>query len=143
MQFCDTHWTNLRTAIDARGLSALVAETGQDAMVKTMRQFEGEDTIDSFEPVLMAHTNIAANAMGTISRAGGNPLYLLATGPEDPVEGQPGRTWPRCPICYLGLAHEISCDGNTGCKLPRKDGYAWMIDRAADDALAKWESLRG
>jgi hypothetical protein len=108
-------------------------------MTKLRRQLEGEDTIDSFEPLLMAHNAIAGNAMTTIERAGGNPLYLLSVGPEDPVEGHPGRTWPRCPLCYLGLAHELNCGG---CDLPQKDGYAWMIDKAADDALDKWESLK-
>ena len=41
----------------------------------------------------------------------------------------------------LGIAHEISCTDRR-CKLPRVDGYVWMLDRAANDVLAKAKSLR-
>jgi hypothetical protein len=45
-------------------------------------------------------------------------------------------TWPRCPLCYIGIAHELTCT-ETRCTLPMVDGYAWMLDRAADDAKAE------
>jgi hypothetical protein len=83
--------------------------------------------------------------MDYVGRAGGNPLYLMmADGPEDPVEGYgdayAGRTWPRCPLCYLGLAHEVSCTDER-CELPKVNGYDWMIDRAADDAAERWRQI--
>lgn len=143
MKFCQPHWDALREAIADRGLEVLVAENGDEALTKMRRQLEGEDTIDSFEPLLHAHGLIMGN---TLNILGPNGLYLMQpeSVPEDEVSiadygpQAAGRTWPRCPLCYLSLAHELSCDG---CDLPREDGYAWMIDRAADDTLAKWQEL--
>jgi hypothetical protein len=141
---CQDHWDRLREAIDKRGLSSLVAESGQEAATKMEREIEEGVTIDTFEPLMSAHNSILVNTMRLIEDAGGSPLYLILGGdiPEDPVQGYPGfegRTWPRCPLCYAGLAHEVSCDG---CDLPQVNGYDWMIDRAADDALERWQSLR-
>lgn len=143
MKFCDAHWSSLREAIETRGLTALIAESGEEAATKTMRQLEGEDSIDSYEPLLAACAAISGNTMDYITRAGGNPLYLLANRPEDPVEGYvgfEGHTWPRCPLCYINLVHEVACDGK--CDLSRTAGFDWMIERAADDALEHWKELR-
>ena len=140
MRFCQPHWVSLTEALDAKGLTGLISESGEAAATKQRRQLEGEDSIDSYEPLLEAHAAIVGNAMDVINSAGGDPLYLLATGPEDPIEGHKGQTWPRCPICYVNKAHEIECKGD--CQLPLETGYDYMIDRAADDALEHWEGLR-
>jgi hypothetical protein len=144
VQFCQDHWDRLRAAIDARGLSALVPETGEQAAANLTAELAHGRTVDTFDPLMSAMFAIFSNAMDAIARAGGSPLYLMGDGPEDPVEGygliHAGKTWPRCPLCYLGLAHELTC-ADLLCKLPRKDGYAWMIDRAADDQVEAWKAL--
>lgn len=140
MRLCQPHWDSLREALDVRGLTGLVAENGEEAAVKTRRQLEGEDTIDSYEPLIEATMAIGSNVMDIISSAGGDSLYLLGRGPEDPIKGHKGQSWPRCPICYINKAHEISCDGK--CKLPLNAGYDYMIERAAEDALEHWQELR-
>lgn len=144
MAFCQDHWGRLREAIDKRGLSSLVPEGGEEAARKVMRELEeGEQNIDNFDPLMSAYWAIQGNAMKTLEGIGGNPLYILVDGPEDIVEGYGPeyacRTWPRCPLCYLGLAHEMTCGG--GCDLPKKNGYDWMIDRAADESLERWKKM--
>ena len=136
MQFCQPHWDSLRQAIKDKGLGVLVSETGEEAVTKAARQAAGEDTVDTFDPLMFAHNIIFSNVLENASQSVG---YLMGDGPEDPVEGHEGRTWPRCPICYLNLAHEISCGG---CDLPQETGYDWMIDRSSDDALTHWEGLK-
>jgi hypothetical protein len=137
MNLCQDHWDRLRAAIDKRGLSHLIAQGGEEAAKRTKQELEqGAGSKETFDPLMFAFFAIGANVMDTISKAGGDPLYLMTPGPEDPVEisGYEERTWPKCGLCYLGLGHEMTC---RGCSMPKVDGYAWMIDRAADDSLAK------
>lgn len=141
MKFCQDHWDALRAKIEERGLAGLVAPSGVIAAEQQKDQFERalsgeqEATPANFDPLMSAHWAIASNAMSTIS-----PLYLMADGDEDPVEGfgqkGEGRTWPRCPLCYLNLAHELTCK-DARCTLDEKRGYDWMLDRAADEAKDK------
>ena len=98
---------------------------------------------------------IGSNTMQVL---GPSALYLLGgpDAPQDPIDfteyangeavrnrlallGKP-LTWPRCGLCYAGLAHELTCS-EEGCSLPKVDGHAWMLDRAADDALAEAKRL--
>jgi hypothetical protein len=64
----------------------------------------------------------------------------MTQGEEEPCElpGGEGRTWPKCSLCYLNLAHELTC---TGCDLPKINGFDYMLDRAADDSLAQAKKL--
>lgn len=143
MKWCQDHWDRLREAIEARGLGHLVAPDGQTAAAQLADELERGD----YDPLMDAFWATNSNAARTIERAGGSPLYLSGgeppddPTPEDAVDlpGGEGRTWSRCPLCYLGLAHELTC--GAGCALPRVDGYAWMIDRAADDAVARAREL--
>jgi hypothetical protein len=91
---------------------------------------------------MASHWAIVTNALRILSDAGLNPLYLMAGGPEDAVDvskagaSYAGRTWPRCPLCYLNLAHELSCT-HQKCGLDKERGYDWMIARAAEESLEK------
>lgn len=112
----------------------------------------------NFDPLMSAHWAITANVM---KQLGPDGMYLMGggdEGDEDPIDfglyangnatrqrmeaaGVPA-TWSRCPLCYIGLAHELSCT-ETRCTLPVVDGYAWMLDRAADDAATAASELQG
>lgn len=140
MQFCTEHWNKMRAAVDARGLTPLVSQGEASAVAKMVDQLkEGEQTLDSFDPLMSMHWAIAGNAMEALKRAGADPLYLMMDGPEDPVDADQagerfrGRTWPRCPLCYINLAHEITCT-DPKCGLDKVSGYDFYIDCAADDA---------
>lgn len=147
MQFCQAHWGRLRTAISERGLSHLVAPDGRTAMMQIADQLErtqtGEEQITpvNYDPLMSAHWAIVNNVMAIL---GSSALYLMSGGPEDPVKGYgsayDGRTWPRCPLCYINLAHEVSCE-EADCQLDKQQGYDWMIDRAADDEVGRAAEL--
>lgn len=153
MNICQDHWNRLRELIDERGLMPFVPEGGETAALQTAdrleraQQGEEETTVANFNPLMDAFWALGANAMRLIGEAGANPLYLMTEGPEDKVDPfqfgfkAKGRTWPKCGICYLGLAHELTCNEGDRCSLPLVDGYAWMLERAADDQLEKAKEL--
>lgn len=160
MNLCQDHWNRLREKIIERGLESLIATDGATAAAMMADQLnragietktdkdivvaeipeeevgaENSITATNFDPLMSAYFGLLSNAMRIIELANGDPLYLMRLGPESPVidmgpEGE-GRTWPHCALCYIGLAHELTCDG---CDMPKKDGFAWMLDQAADDA---------
>lgn len=147
MKFCQDHWDALRQRIDDRGLTHLIAKDGKVAAEQMAQQIQERDvTKDTFNPLMSAHWAIAGNAMQMLQRAGVNPLYLMSGGDEDKVDGRygaayEGRTWPRCPLCYINLAHEVTCT-NPLCFMPKVNGYDWMLDQAADDALGQARDLK-
>src|SRR4051794_14247103 len=124
----------------------LIAPSGLIAAEQMKAQLEsaGDVTPVSFDPLQGAFWAILNNAGNMLSDWGpGTALYVMTDGEEDPIEGKPGyegRTWPRCAVCYLNLAHEITCT-NPRCKLDKKAGYDWMLPRAADDQLDKAREL--
>lgn len=130
------HWETLRAAIDARGLSSLVAESGEEAATKMMYATQEGTTIDNFDPLMMAHNAIFSNSLTFAADfLGPNGLMMLQV--DIPEELQ-------CPICFLnhlvGL-HDMQCV-DPECQAPRGINYDWMIERAADDALLTWEDLK-
>lgn len=145
MRFCDDHWARLREAITAQGLDDLIAPTGERAAANIRAELEGEPpTLRTFDPLMGAHWAIVNNVSATIGHA---TLYLLGADelPEDPVDPEVypaagGRTWPRCPLCYLNLAHELTCT-DPSCLLDRVAGYDVWIERAAADMRAEADRL--
>lgn len=154
MRFCDAHWDRLRTKIEERGLAHLIAPSAVIAADQFSDQVAKEDlTPANFDPLMNAHWAILNNVLDLLGPSG---LYIMAGGDEDPIDfdqyshGPATRTrlkrdgvepnWPRCPLCYIGIAHELTCTERR-CSLAKIDGYAWMMDRAADDALARAEKL--
>ena len=134
MKFCQPHWEQLRAAIAKRGLSALVAEGGEQAARNLVRELEEGQSIDSFDPLMAAHNAIFSNAMQFASDAGQNPLIMLdGTAPDE----------MQCPVCFLnGMSdhHDEQCT-DVACQRPKGYRYEWMIDRAADDALETWRGM--
>lgn len=143
MNICQKHWDKLRAKIEEAGLMDLVADSGELAVEQLKDQLEkGESDKVNYDPLMSAYFAIGSNGMDIIANhTPGNALYLLTQGPEDPVEGFPGyedRTWPKCTICYLNLAHEMTC---TGCELPKIGGFEYFIDRAVEDQIARAKEL--
>jgi len=140
MRFCQSHWDALRKEIDKRGLTPFIAKDGLVAVKQLAQQVKDRDvTKATFDPLMSSHWAIINNVMERVSDTGNSPLYFLSQGPEDPVVGYPGhegKTWSRCPLCYLNLAHEISCT-DPKCVLDKQKGYDWMLERAADEALER------
>jgi len=147
MQFCLDHWNLLKQRIDDRGLTHLIAKDGHVAAEQAATQIqEAGVTAQTFDPLMSAQWAISGNVMDFLHRSGMNPLYLMSGGEEDKCDGTygpqyEGRPWPRCPLCYINFAHEVSCK-DLECTLDKVRGYDWMLDRAADDALKQARELK-
>ena len=141
MQFCERHWQALKQRIDDRCLSHLISKdgaTGEKAPANT------------FDPLMNAYWAICTNAMMLVDKMTppGQSVapYLLSPAPEDPVdvkvygEDKAGRTWPKCPLCYLNQVHEFTCR-ETNCQLERVNGYDRFLDLAADEQLERARTL--
>lgn len=125
MKFCTGHWHRLRKAVDDRGLTPFIANDGRTAIAQMVKQIETrDDTKATFDPLISAHWAIVGNVMDTLGRAGepSAALHML--------------TGDICPLCEINEAHEQTCS-DPSCRLDKKAGYDWMIDRAAEDALGK------
>lgn len=87
MRICQTHWNELRAAIEARGLSRFVSNDGRAAAEKIQAQLQpGESKLAGFDPLLNANFAIFSNA---VDKGG---VYLVF-GKEDGT--------PYCPLCEL------------------------------------------
>lgn len=127
MKFCSEHWQQLREAVDASGLSALIAEDGATAVKALASELEDGPTIDNFDPLMAAHNMIWSRAMTEIAeKYQQNPLMLMADDVEHPE-------WA-CPICALNWCHAEHnrlCT-KENCDYPRDfDWAAEMIGVAA------------
>jgi hypothetical protein len=141
LRFCQPHWEKMKAAVEARGLSSLVAESGLSAATNMISEITEGQTIDNFDPLMAVHWIMLGNIQEKLGQAA---LYLYAGGPEDAIDVEQltdpalkakyaWRTWPRCPLCYINIAHEFSCS-NPNCSLERVNGYDIAIEWSADGA---------
>jgi hypothetical protein len=114
MKMCKPHWDQLRSAIDARGLTALVAENNKVATERIKAQLDPNSPDNAgFDPLMNANFAIWSNAL---EQGGG---YLIF-GDEN------GN--PYCPLC----------------ESEKHGGYPadWYITHAADDQLQRARELK-
>lgn len=115
MQFCPVHWLQLRAAIEDRGMSHLVATSGEEASAAAQRHLDGTaHELDDFDPLMNAHWAIINNAL----QNGGT--YLMF--PDD--EGN-----DRCPLCELDKHY------------PGEDAVATWVGYATDEQLNRAREL--
>lgn len=136
MKFCQPHWDRLRHAIQARGLSDLIAKDGAEAAQQMRDDIEGKPkTLDTFDPLMAAHWMIVNNAMEMIKGVGGNPLALMCQDSEHPEL--------ECPICHLNFLsaeHDRTCT-EPNCKKKRGQTFDDWIDKAADGAAEQAKTM--
>ena len=90
MKFCDDHWSRLRAAIEARGLSHLVAKSGEAAHARMTAELNGTADSSTYDPLMNAHWMITNRAL----QMGG--LYLM--------------TGDYCPLCEVVKHTEPAAD---------------------------------
>jgi hypothetical protein len=117
MQMCRDHWMQMKSAIDERGLGALVSETGQEFTSKKLREREAGPSVDSFEPLMGAYYALVHH-LAHIS-----PHILRIVG---------------CPLCYAKEIHKRVCM-RAGCP---PEYYDYLIDLAADEQVEEWKSYK-
>ncbi len=82
MRICTDHWAKLRKAIDDRGLSHLVAKTGEEAHAAIIEQLQGAENKAAFDPLMNANFAIWSAFLEDAGLAGlafeGCPLCEVA-----------------------------------------------------------------
>lgn len=91
MKMCSNHWTELKKAIEDRGLMPLVHKDGQSLKESLERQMRDEKAVEKdpalFDPLIGANFAIFGNAI----ESGGT--YLMTPDPETKQ--------PYCPLCEM------------------------------------------
>lgn len=96
MKICKDHWQMMRDAVEERGLSNLVAKSGEAAIDNEVRQLEehqqtgevSEETLkETFDPLISMNWHWCNNAL----RNGG--LYIMGQNEDGVNDGH------YCPIC--------------------------------------------
>lgn len=86
MKICQTHWDQLRQALDERGLSHLVAKSSEDAHAALVEQLQGDAKPSGYDPLMTANFAIFSAFLEDAGIAGLSvdcPLCVVA-------EAQPG-----------------------------------------------------
>jgi hypothetical protein len=100
MKICQSHWGQLRKAIDERGLSGLVAGDGKKAHAAMVRELEGHPEPGDWDPLMSANWAIHSEAL----HFGG--LYLMG-------EDENGNQY--CPLCEADAHGGHAADWIKGC----------------------------
>lgn len=79
MKFCTDHWTKLKAEIERRGLSSLIATSGEQAAAQAHQELKDGASKATFDPLMGAHNAIVVRAM---DRAGLELLMDNADGSE-------------------------------------------------------------
>ncbi len=87
MKICKDHWDVCHKAIDERGMSSLVANSGEAAMESLVADLQGQATNKDFDPLMSMHWHWTNSAL----RAGG--LWTMEQDPSGKNDGH------YCPIC--------------------------------------------
>lgn len=115
MQFCKSHWDELRAAVKNKGLWPFVSGSGEDLVERLKKELGNELTIP--DPLMTAHNMILGRAL----EAGG--LYLMSKPPD---------AEHYCPLCEL----------NKHAKQPPPGGgvpSTWWINGSTDKILADFK----
>ena len=79
MKFCQTHWNQLKDAIESKGMYHLVAASGELAVDRLKEELDGTATKLTYDPLMNSHNMINLRALECCG------LYLL--------------TGDYCPLC--------------------------------------------
>jgi hypothetical protein len=107
MQICQTHWEELKAAIDARGLSQFIAKDGKEAIEHTVRELNGEDTVVDFEPLMGSNWWLSNAAM-----------HYFGLAVMEPNEDGSNK----CPVCMLQGINWIEMCADLGLNEAKKRG---------------------
>lgn len=78
MKFCEAHWSELRTAVQTRGLAPLIAPNGPEAARRLQAWTNGHWLRINYDPLMSAHMEILRKAVerwkATVLKANGCPV---------------------------------------------------------------------
>jgi hypothetical protein len=128
VKFCQPHWEAMRAAVDARGMSHLVARDGHEAIENEVLRLRGDTSPQTWDPLMAAHWAIAERVINRIGHSQGPAAALSALGGED-----------FCPLCEV----QKSFDSWDPAKRPPEahDAQGWVDD--CMDAMRKHAVAKG
>lgn len=115
MKFCQPHWNALRDAIERRGLSHLIAKSGEDAAKRAVAELKGTATDHTLDPLMAAHWMI----VGKVTERVGLALY--------------GGDF--CPVCEGIKTNEGVVDPKLDRVYTPEEEESYWIDGPADAVL--------
>lgn len=115
MKLCQSHWDKLKQGITDAGLMRYVSNDGQQAVEKIDSQLKGDDSNDTYDPLMSANFAIWNNLLRIFG--------LEAMAPDA----------PECLLCYMDEAAKNGC-GDTNCKEHHASGDDW-VDYAVRDQV--------
>lgn len=77
MNICQHHWDKLRAAVEERGMSHLVAQSGEQAADDFVAQLEGRSTIKNWDPLMAAWSNLGRVGLKRCGLAAFNPDFCF------------------------------------------------------------------
>lgn len=89
MKICADHWQMMRKAIDDRGMTGLVNQSGEAMLESQVAEIEGRATDKDFDPLMSMFWHWMNNAL----RSGG--LWVMGEDPSGKNDGQ------YCPVCLF------------------------------------------
>lgn len=108
MRICMPHWDRMRAAVEERGMSHLVARSGEEAHAAIVQELQGEEA--RFDPLMAMNNNFWAAAM----QYGG--IGMMSENPDAEPDKDGFRHY--CPLCEA-KKHLPGDDGDedwvTGC----------------------------
>jgi hypothetical protein len=122
VKLCETHWQQLREAIDVAGLGILISDDDEASRRLESYQQLGEWTLDNYDPLLSAQVNIMLNLVRSLG------TRLIDVQKAD---------FSACLLCYANSEHAVGCDDPT-CPSSPFDQY---IDWAVRDEIEVWLEL--
>jgi hypothetical protein len=77
MNICQEHWDRLRAAVEARGMSHLVARSGQEAAANTVEQMEEGVSPDNWDPLMAAFVALGSKGLERCGMAAFAPGFCF------------------------------------------------------------------
>jgi len=139
MKHCDEHWARMRKAVDDRGMSHLVAGSGQEAVERVQREIEAHAEGDKpsptdFDPLMAMNWNFCGRAMQTAGIVVMQEKDAYAYEVEAQY-GIPRNDGHYCPLCLakMGFLKHLRGDGGK-CGEPGCEVVVKQDDRPWDEA---------
>lgn len=134
MKICTDHWAKCCDAIELRGLSHLVAKSGEEALSHAVAQLEGEAKPEDYDPL----ASLAWMIMGRAIQTAG--LGILGKNPSGANDGE------YCPLCEARAAYDYHAGfeggrcGDANCTIvvaPGSQPWDENMVGGASDAILK------
>lgn len=118
MRWCQGHWDGLKAEINRQGMSGLIPTDGNRMAENLQREIDGEQSTDTFDPLMGAMMGMNAFMMGPV---GLGPMLFMMEG---------------CPLCFVDDKHDELCKDGENCQ---QGLIAQFFVNAVGEQKQEWE----